>query len=593
MAIVSALKGGAYVKTVMLIALLFGSFPLLAAESPDWVAKSNAHAQVLLEVMARYSPEGAVRIGLEGYDAEIFDLKPRVFERSQKDTQKAVAELQSRLKAETNPAVRQDLDILIGAGEDHVRSGEIGNRMMLPYYSITRMVFSELHSLLGGTFPVERKAKALDRLRRYAGMENGYTPVADLARDRTQERFRSKTLVGPFRDEVEKDLSDTSQLVAGIRLLFVDSGLTGYEEALVVLEKQLLAYDDWIKSELLPRARPSNRMPYEVYVDSLRRFGVDISPEELKDRALVSFAETRNEMQVLSQQIAVQRKFKSNDYRDVIRELKKKQMYGKDILPMYKRRLADIEKIIERENIVSVPGRAVVVRLASEAESAMWPSPYLQTPRLIDNTGEYGEFVLPFNVQAAAGTNDARSDDFTHESGSWSLTVHEARPGHELQFSAMVEKGVSTARAVFATNSVNLEGWALYAESDIKAYLPLDGQLFSLQYRLQCAARAFLDPMVNLGEMTPAQAQAFLMKEVVLSEALAKEDVDRYTFRLPGQATAYFYGYQRMVQTRERAAVALLDRFDRKSFNDFVLAQGALPPHLLQKAVMESYVRSR
>jgi len=34
-------------------------------------------------------------------------------------------------------------------------------------------------------------------------------------------------------------------------------------------------------------------------------------------------------------------------------------------------------------------------------------------------------------------------------------------------------------------------------------YFPADGQLFALQLRLLRAARAFLDPMVNLGTMTP------------------------------------------------------------------------------------------
>ena len=124
----------------------------------------------------------------------------------------------------------------------------------------------------------------------------------------------------------------------------------------------------------------------------------------------------------------------------------------------------------------------------------------------------------------------------------------------------------------------------------MKPYLPLDGQLISLQARLQRAARAFLDPMVNLGQLTPEQVKDFLMKEVVLSEAMAQQEVDRYTFRAPGQATAYFYGYQRLMQTRQKAELALRERFDRKAFNDFVLSQGLLPPRLLEKAVMEEFV---
>ena len=35
-------------------------------------------------------------------------------------------------------------------------------------------------------------------------------------------------------------------------------------------------------------------------------------------------------------------------------------------------------------------------------------------------------------------------------------------------------------------------------------------------------------------------ARRVLMEDVVLSEAMAKQEVDRYTFRAPGQATSYF-----------------------------------------------------
>jgi uncharacterized protein (DUF885 family) len=154
----------------------------------------------------------------------------------------------------------------------------------------------------------------------------------------------------------------------------------------------------------------------------------------------------------------------------------------------------------------------------------------------------------------------------------------------------MLEAGVSTARALFAFNSVNVEGWALYAEAEMQPYEPLDGQLFALQARMQRAARAFLDPMVNLGQITPERVKSFLMDEVGLSEGMATQEMQRYTFRAPGQATSYFYGYQRLMETREAAEVALGKKFNRQAFNDFVLAQGLVPPALLRKAVMEEFV---
>jgi uncharacterized protein (DUF885 family) len=154
----------------------------------------------------------------------------------------------------------------------------------------------------------------------------------------------------------------------------------------------------------------------------------------------------------------------------------------------------------------------------------------------------------------------------------------------------MVERGVSLARTLFAFNSVNVEGWALYAEAEMLPYEPVDGQLFALQFRLLRAARAMLDPMLNLGLIDRERAGKVLTDEVVVSNAMARQELDRYTFNAPGQAGSYFYGYSRIMELRAQTELALGDRFDRKAFNDFLLDQGLLPPDLLAKAVREQFV---
>jgi uncharacterized protein (DUF885 family) len=230
------------------------------------------------------------------------------------------------------------------------------------------------------------------------------------------------------------------------------------------------------------------------------------------------------------------------------------------------------------------------IQLASEAESAAVPAPNLRPPRLIGNTGEIGTFVLPLRIPGKGGEGKLGFDDFTYAAASWTLTAHEGRPGHELQFASVVERGVSLARALFAFNSTNVEGWGLYAEAELQPYEPLEGQLIALQNRLLRAARAFLDPGLQTGVITREQALRVLRQDVCLSEAMAQQEVDRYTFLAPGQAPSYFVGYSRMLETRAAAERALGEHFDRKAFNDFVLGQGLLPPALLRRAVMEEFV---
>jgi hypothetical protein len=82
-------------------------------------------------------------------------------------------------------------------------------------------------------------------------------------------------------------------------------------------------------------------------------------------------------------------------------------------------------------------------------------------PPFLHNTGQRGQFVLPLNIPSATGGAEDKYDDFTFDAVAWTLTAHEARPGHELQFDSMVEHGVSLARALYAFNSTNAEGWGL------------------------------------------------------------------------------------------------------------------------------------
>ena len=271
-----------------------------------------------------------------------------------------------------------------------------------------------------------------------------------------------------------------------------------------------------------------------------------------------AFTEMQGEMKSIALKIAKQRNLPSSDYRDVIRELKKQQLVGDAILPFYQERLKQIEKIIVDQKIVTLPDRPARIRIATAAETAQQPAPHMVPPPFIHNTGQKGEFVLPLNIPAGPGqTSTEKYDDFTYDAAAWTLTAHEARPGHELQFDSMLEHGVSLARVRYAFNSTNVEGWGLYSEYLIKPYMPLEGQLVSLDLRLQRAARAFLDPELQAGKITPADAFRVLEQDVVLSHAFAEEEVERFTYRAPGQANSYFYGYTKLIALREDTEKAL------------------------------------
>jgi uncharacterized protein (DUF885 family) len=398
-------------------------------------------------------------------------------------------------------------------------------------------------------------------------------------------------VVYPARVEIETEMARNSNYVDGISALMQKYNLTAWQEPFGKLKTQLSDYDAWIQATVLPKARTDFRLPPEEYALALEGYGIDIPPDQVAAMAHQAFTEIQGEMKSIALQIAKQRNLPSSDYRDVIRELKKQQLVGDAILPFYEERLKQIEKIIVDQQIVSLPERPARIRIATAAETAQQPAPHMQPPPFLHNTGQKGVFVLPLNIPAGPGqTESEKYDDFTFDAAAWTLTAHEARPGHELQFDSMLEHGVSLARVRYAFNSTNVEGWGLYSEYLIKPYMPLEGQLVSLDYRLLRAARAFLDPELQAGRISPTDAYRVLEQEVVSSHAFAQEEVERYTYRAPGQANSYFYGYTKLIELREETEKELGRKFNQKRFHDFILAQGLLPPDLMRNATMEEFV---
>ncbi|MDH3616970.1 MAG: DUF885 family protein, partial [Gammaproteobacteria bacterium] len=223
---------------VALMAAVWAATPAIGKEA-SWIEKSNEHAQVVLDVLASFSPEGAGSMGVDGLDEQVLDLGPGIQERSNAESEKVLAELQRRLKTETDAKVRQDIGILIKAVEDSIRSSRLNYDTLLPYYNVSQTVFYGVRGLIDPQIPRERYPAAVTRIEKYAGLAEGYSPLTELAKDRTRERLETEGLVGPYRGEVEQDLERAETFVTGIEELLSGTDLEGWEESYSALAAQL------------------------------------------------------------------------------------------------------------------------------------------------------------------------------------------------------------------------------------------------------------------------------------------------------------------------------------------------------------------
>ncbi len=319
-------------RVLTLVLSLSVAAPLLA--EPEWVKRSNDITAIALGVQAKLQPEGASFIGVEGYDADVSQLPLDVNTRTVAMLQQARAQIDAKRAGENDPAVLQDIDILLASIDSNIEGTRLAEKYEIPYFDLPQLFFNATRSLLDDRVEPARRGNALVRLRKYIGLEKGYIPLTRQAMALTRASLAKPGLNGPFKDDLEKNLANSDRYLDGAEDLYKKYRIKGYEKPFAELRRQVAEYNAFLRAEVMPRAMTDFRLPAELYAYRLASRGVDMPVEELISRAKTSFREIQNEMQALAPLVAKEKGFASTDYRDVIRELRRRKIpHSKATIP--------------------------------------------------------------------------------------------------------------------------------------------------------------------------------------------------------------------------------------------------------------------
>ena len=170
--------------------------------------------------------------------------------------------------------------------------------------------------------------------------------------------------------------------------------------------------------------------------------------------------------------------------------------------------------------------------------------------------------------------------------GLQQLTIHEAMPGHYVQFEYADDVQPQSRRVlrdIFGSGSY-VEGWAFYTQQMMSDEGYLADQpgmrLTMLKQMLRGIANTILDIKLQTMGMTDQQALDLMMKETYQEKEEATAKLQRAQLS-SCQLPTYFAGWKGWLDTREQFKKQQGSSYSLRDFHDRALREGAVPLSVL------------
>jgi hypothetical protein len=247
-----------------------------------------------------------------------------------------------------------------------------------------------------------------------------------------------------------------------------------------------------------------------------------------------------------------------------------------------RRQLAGLRRFLEQQELVSIPGEEEV-RVEEAPPYQRWNSAYIDIPGPYDRHLPSIYYISPPDASWSAAE---QAQYLPNEADLLFVTVHEAWPGHFLQF-LHSNRAESELGQLFVSYGF-AEGWAHYAEEMMWEAGFGGGDPFlhigQLQNALLRNVRYVVALGLHAGTMTIAEAETMFREQGLQDPANARQQAARGTFD-PGYLN-YTLGKLMVRKLREDWTAACNGAGAWRQFHDRFLSYGGPPVPLVRRAML-------
>ncbi|MDT0688206.1 DUF885 domain-containing protein [Salegentibacter sp. F188] len=396
-----------------------------------------------------------------------------------------------------------------------------------------------------------------------------------------EKSAEASTLLEDFKAKVEAlNLSEEEerQLIADAETALVEQVKPAYTNLMDFLanQQQRATYEAGVWK--FPKGE-------EFYNNALKRTTTtDLTAEEIHEIGLNEVARIHREMEEIKNEVGFEGSLQ--DFFNFMRN--DEQFYYEDTAEGREKYLADAKEIIDQmrdrlpDLFLTLPEAEIVVKAVEPFREKSAGKAFYQQPAM--DGSRPGTFYANLYDIKAMPTYQLEA-----------LAYHEGIPGHHMQIAIAQELEEVPNFRKFSFYTAYVEGWGLYSEllpKEIGFYEDPYSDFGRLAMELWRAVRLVVDTGIHAKKWTREEGIDFYVQNTPNAESDAVKMVERHIV-MPGQATAYKIGMNKILELRENAKSQLGENFDIRKFHDVVLLDGSIPLNILEQKVDEWIAKNK